>query len=191
MTVPSNGRYEWHVNPSTRPLVKERRLKTVATTPTRSQTFTGTAPTPVVGHTDVEFTVTETGQALLQVDLTWPTPDDMDLEVYYRESGGALTKVGSSGNFVLEKETAYIDAPKPGTYVIRVLNYASVAPTYEATATLYAPGPDQVVGGLVEAWTLTCAGANGTVHERVPVVVDRGQQAKVDLKKCAAALARG
>jgi len=190
MAPSTNGRFEWHVNPSTRPIVQERRKKTTAAEPTRTQTFSGTAPTALEGHKDVEFVVTETDQALLQVDLDWPTPDDLDLEVYVKEADGSLSRVGGSGNFILEKETAYIDAPKPGTYVIRIVNFASVSPTYEATAALYAPGPDEVTGGLIENWTLSCAGPDGTVHERVAVVVDRGQQAKVDLRKCAQALRR-
>ncbi len=189
MTVPANGRYEWHTNPSTRPIVMERRLATVATEPTESATYSGVAPTPVIGHVDHEFTLTATDQALLQVDLDWPTPDDLDLEVYRKAADGSLTRVASSGNFLLEKEQAVVEAPEPGTYVLRVINFASLSPTYEVTAAAFAPGPDQVVGGLVESWTLSCAGADGTVHERVPVVVDRGAQAKVDLKKCAAALA--
>jgi hypothetical protein len=189
MQVPSDGRYTWHVNPSTRPVVQERRLETLSAEPTRTETFTGTAPTPVVGSVDVEFPMAETDQALLQVDLDWPTPDDLDLEVYYRNADGSLTRVASSGNF-LEKETAYVDAPAPGTYVLRVINFASVSPTYELRAALFAAGPDEVVGGLVENWTLSCAGPDGTVHERVPVVVDRGQQVKVDLKQCARALSR-
>ncbi len=189
MTVPANGRYEWHTNPSTRPIVMERRLATVATEPTESATYSGVAPTPVIGHVDHEFTLTATDQALLQVDLDWPTPDDLDLEVYRKAADGTLTRVASSGNFLLEKEQAVVEAPEPGTYVLRVINFASVTPTYEVTAAAFAPGPDEVVGGLVESWTLSCAGADGTVHERVPVVVDRGAQAKVDLKKCAAALA--
>ncbi|PPK97934.1 zinc carboxypeptidase [Kineococcus xinjiangensis] len=190
MTVPAGGRYEWHVNPSTRPVVMERRLKTTASEPTASQTFSGVAPTPVIGHVDHEFTVTAADQALLQVDLTWPTPDDMDLEVYRKAADGTLTRVASSGNFLGEKETAVLESPEPGTYVLRVINFASASPTYEVTAAVYGAGPDQVVGGLVENWTLSCAGPDGTVHERVPVVVDRGQQAKVDLKKCATALGR-
>ncbi len=176
MTVPGSGRYEWHTNPSTRPIVMERRLATVATEPTQSQTYSGVAPTPVIGHVDHEFTLTAADQALLQVDLDWPTPDDLDLEVYRKEADGSLRRVASSGNFLLEKEQAVVESPQPGTYVLRVINFASVTPTYEMTAAAYAPGPDQVVGGLVESWTLSCAGPDGTVHERVPVVVDRGAQ---------------
>ena len=39
---------------------------------------------------------------LWRTELTWPTPDDLDLEVY-RKEGDKLTEVGSSGNFVGDK----------------------------------------------------------------------------------------
>jgi hypothetical protein len=39
------------------------------------------------------------------------------------------------------------------------------------------------VAGLVETWTLTCE-RDGRVVERVPVMVDRGQQLRVNLTAC-------
>ena len=48
--------------------------------------------------------MTETDVDLLKVDLDWPTPDDLDLEVYRKNADGSLTEVGSSGNSVGEKE---------------------------------------------------------------------------------------
>ncbi len=129
MTVPAGGSFSWHVNPSTRPLVMKHRLQVLAEEPTREETFTaGTALLPNQ-HEDKEFVVTETDQDLLQVELDWRTPDDYDLEVYYREADGSLTEVASSGNFVGEKELATVDTPKAGTYVLRVINFASVSPT--------------------------------------------------------------
>jgi hypothetical protein len=79
-----------------------------------------------------------------------------------------------------------IAAPEPGTYVLRVINFASVSPTYTVTATLFdsAVVDSTEVPGLIESWTLSCE-KNGRVLEQVPVVVDRGQQVKVDLKTCA------
>lgn len=189
MTVPSDGRYIWHVNPSTRPLVEERRLKTTAADPTTTQVFTGIAPTPVVGHTDVPFKITDVSAALLQVNLDWDLPDDMDLELYRVDGDSMLTKIGSSGGFVGVKEVVYIENPQAGDYVARVINFASASPTYTVTAATYAAGPDEVVGGLVESWTLSCAGPDGQVHERVEVVVDRGARQRVDLKRCHTALA--
>jgi hypothetical protein len=39
------------------------------------------------------------------------------------------------------------------------------------------------VPGLIESWTLTCE-KDGKVLQQVPVIVDRGEQAKVDLGTC-------
>lgn len=55
--------------------------------------------------------MTESDQEIMQVDLDWPTPDDLDLEVYRKNADGSLTEVGSSGNFVGDKEKATINAP--------------------------------------------------------------------------------
>ena len=178
--VTSGKTFAWDVNQSTRPIVQSRLVKLLAEEPTRSETFTGTVPpTASVDH---EFVVTETDQEVLQVDLDWPTPDDLDLEVYRRNADGSLTEVGGSGNFVGDKERATITAPTPGTYVLRVVNFASVTPTYTLTAALY-DATEQVTAPLVEAWTLTCE-KDGTVLQTVPVIVERGQQVSVDLREC-------
>lgn len=184
MTVGKNGNYSWHVNPSTRPLVMKHRLQVLAEEPTREQTYTPSTVLLPTQHEDKEFVVTETDQDLLQVKLDWPTPDDYDLEVYYKEVDGSLTKVASSGNFLVDKELATLDSPQPGTYVLRVINFASVSADWTMTAGLYAT-EDLIIGdGLVENWTLTCERPDGTVLQTVPVVVDRGQQIKADLGVC-------
>ena len=140
----------------------------LADEPSREQTYTASKAALPNEHEDVEFVVTETDQDLLQVELDWPTPDDMDLEVYYKEADGSLTKVASSGNFVGEKELATVEAPKAGTYVLRVINFASVSPTWTMTAGLYAT-EDTIIGdGLIENWTLTCERPDGTVLQTVP-----------------------
>lgn len=178
--VTSGKTFAWDVNQSTRPVVQSRLIKLLDQEPTRSATFTGTAaPASSVDH---EFVVSESDQEILQVELDWPTPDDLDLEVYRKNADGSLTEVGSSGNFVGEKEKATINAPTPGTYVLRVINFASVSPTYTLTASLF-NATEQTTAAAVEAWTLTCE-KNGQVLQSVPVVVDRGQQISVDLKEC-------
>jgi hypothetical protein len=187
MTVPADGKFAWHINPSTRPLVMKHRLQVLSEQPTREETFKpGTALLPTQ-HEDKEFVVTETDQDLLQVELDWPTPDDYDLEVYYKEADGSLTQVASSGNFVGEKELATVNSPKAGTYVLRVINFASVSPDWTMTAGLY-DTTDTIVGdGLVENWTLTCERPDGTVLTTQSVVVDRGQQVKPNLAACRSA----
>ncbi len=184
MTVPSDGNFTWHVNPSTRPAVMKHRLDALRDQPTREQTYSSTAPIAPLEHQDVEFVVTETDQNLLKVDLDWPTPDDMDLEVYYKNPDGTLKQVGGSGNTPGEKETAFIEPVPAGTYVLRVVNYASVSPTWTMKAALYQVDSTIVGEGLVENWTLTCERPDGTVLQTVPVVVDRGQQVKPDLTAC-------
>ncbi len=184
MTVGAIGKYTWHVNQSTRPVVQDKLVEITEDEPVRSQTYQG-GPTTIGQSVDHDFTVTETGIDLLKVDLDWPSPDDMDLEVYKKNADGSLTKVGSSGNFVGEKESAEIAAPAPGDYVLRVINFASTTPTYTLKATLFDSKTvsSETVPGLIENWTLTCE-QNGKVLQTVPVVVGRGEQAKVDLSTC-------
>jgi hypothetical protein len=179
MTVGPDGRYTWHVNPSTRPVVMDRQVETVSGEPVREQSWTGT--TAPLQSTDQEFTVDQDVD-LLEITLDWPTPDDLDLEVYAKNADGSLTQVGSSGNAVAEKERVLLQDPAQGTYVLRVLNFASLTPTWTLTAALFNAESD-TVPGLVEAWTLTCE-RNGRVVERVPVVIDRGQQLRVNLAAC-------
>ncbi|MFP5335811.1 MAG: M14 family metallopeptidase [Actinomycetes bacterium] len=183
-TVPGSGTVDWHVNPSTRPLVMERREEVLASQPTRSQTWTASTVSLPTQHEDVEWQVTEADQDLLVVDLDWPTPDDYDLEVYRKAADGTLVQVASSGSFIGEKEQALVESPQPGTYVFRVINYASVSPSWTLTASLFETTEQTTGTGLVETWTLTCERPEGTVLQRVPVIVDRGQQARVDLREC-------
>ncbi|MGA9746442.1 MAG: M14 family zinc carboxypeptidase [Nocardioides sp.] len=185
MKVGTSGRYTWHVNQSTRPVVQEKLVEITEDQPLRSQTFEGSSTT--VGQSvDHEFTVTETGADVLGVELDWPTPDDLDLEVYRRNADGSLTQVATSGNAPGEKESLEVAAPSPGSYVLRVVNFASATPSYTLTATLYdsTTVSSSEVPGLIENWTLTCE-KEGRVLQTVPVVVDRGQQVKVNLTACA------
>jgi hypothetical protein len=184
MRVGSNGRYTWHVNQSTRPVVQAKLVEVTEDSAVRSQTFQGGATT--VGQSvDHEFTVTESGMDVLGVTLDWPTPDDLDLEVYRKNADGSLAQVATSGNAPGEKESLEVAAPTPGTYVLRVVNYASVTSGYTLAATLYdsTTVASQEVAGLIENWTLSCE-KDGRVLQQVPVVVDRGQQVKVDLSVC-------
>ena len=184
MRVGSSGRYAWHVNQSTRPVVMDKMVEITEDTPVRTQRYQG-GPTMINQSVDHPFTITEPGIDLLSVDLDWPTPDDLDLEVYRKNADGSLTQVGSSGNAPVDKESAEIAAPATGDYVLRVINFASVAPSYELTATLFDSKTvsSTEVPGLIESWTLTCE-KDGRVLQRESVVIDRGEQAKLDLKEC-------
>ncbi len=170
----------------------EHRVKILAEAPTRAETITKTGVVWLPGdHVDVPFAMSETGVAALKVDLDWPLPDDLDLEVYYVNPDGSLVQVGASGNFVNAKEEALIDLPEPGNYVLRVINYASVTTTFTVTAGLYGVVGEEVFGGnVVEGYTLTCETPTGAVLETRQVVVDRGKTQRVDLKECTKAFRR-
>jgi hypothetical protein len=184
LNVPSNGRYTWHVNPSTRPEVMEHRVRVIGEEPIRSETTTRTAVVWAPGdHVDVPFSMPETGVGALKVTLDWPTPDDLDLYVYYVQPDGSLLEVGSSGNFILEKEEAIVELPEPGQYVLRVVNFASVTTTFTVTASLHGYAGEDVFGGnIVESYSLSCERPDGTVLQRTTVVVDRGRTKRADLR---------
>ncbi|MGH3357091.1 MAG: M14 family zinc carboxypeptidase [Nocardioidaceae bacterium] len=180
MRVAEDGQFTWHVNPSTRPVVETRQIEVASSDPITSQTWTGTtAPNQ---STDRELTVDQAGVDLLEVNLDWPTPDDLDLYVYRKNADGSLDEVASSTGFVGEKERALVNSPEPGTYVLRVTNFASVAPQWTLTAETF-DTTEQTIPGLVENYTLSCE-RDGSVLQQEPVVVDRGEQVKVDLQEC-------
>ncbi|HWH31916.1 MAG TPA: M14 family zinc carboxypeptidase, partial [Egibacteraceae bacterium] len=187
--VTGNRPFEWHVNPSTRPEVMEHRVRVLAETPTREEVVEHTEAGWRPGdHVDFDFPMPEEGVGALKVNLDWPTPDDLDLYVYQKGPGGELIEVGSSGNFIGDKEEAIVDLPDAGDYVIRVVNYASVSPTFTLTAGLYPVDREEVFGGgVVESYTLTCETPDGDVLQTAQVTVDRGQAQKLDLKECARA----
>jgi hypothetical protein len=180
------GRFLWHVNPSTRPVVQEKVIETTKDTELRSKSYEG-GPVAPNEHADHAFTVSpaeaDRAEELL-ISLDWPTPDDYDLEVY-RKDGDKLVKVGTSGNLPGEKELVELTSFEPGDYVLRVINYASASPTYTLKATLMEEKviDTEVIPGKVERWTLTCE-KGGKVLQTVQVRVDRGEVKPVDLGAC-------
>lgn len=178
--VPGSGRFSWIVNPSTRPVVRSRTYDKIASKPFASKTFEGGMLTPLTGTADHEYVV-KRATDVLKIDLTWPTPDDMDLEVYRKKADGSLVEVGSSGNLPAQAESVQIVDAKKGTYVIRVLNYTSVAPSYTVEVGQYAAQKARTPGKR-EAYTLTCE-VGGKVRSRQQVFVDRGQVRRLDLAR--------
>jgi hypothetical protein len=179
MRIPSSGKFTWHVNPSTRPIVAENRIPGVAEDPSRTQTWENTEATLPTEHIDKEFTITETDARVLRVTVEWPTADDYDLEIYRRKEDGSLEKLPGSGNPPGAKEEAFIIDPQPGDYILRVVNFAAVSPVWTMTAEIYGPGPDIIVPGTTEQWTLTCRTPDQRTFSR-KIYVERGQLLAVD-----------
>ena len=177
--VPASGSFRWVVNPSTRPVVASHTYLAGLDEPVSSETFEGTAAPG--GSSDHEFRITE-GADLWRTTLTWPTPDDLDLEVYRKAADGTLTEVGSSGNLPGSDEVVEVTDAQPGTYVLRVVNYASAAPGYTLTTELF-DGRVVRTEGKREQYTLTCS-VGGDVRQTMKVFVDRGQVRALDLSAC-------
>ncbi|MBZ5735685.1 hypothetical protein K8Z61_14415 [Nocardioides sp. TRM66260-LWL] len=180
LKVGRTGRFSWIVNPSTRPVVRSRTYEKPAATPFATKTVEGGSLTPLTGTADYEFVATQPSD-LLQVTLDWPTPDDLDLEVFRKNADGSLTSVASSGNLPGEKEIVRISDVTPGTYVARVRNAGSVAPShtvvfgqYDAT-TVRTPGKR-------EAYTLTCE-LRGSVRSSQRIFINRNQTRELDLSR--------
>jgi len=175
-----DGAFEWIVNPSTRPAVMSRTYQQLSDTPYSTKTIEGTTA-EVGGHTDHEFTLKKPA-SLWRTELDWPTPDDLDLEVYRKGSGGKLTEVGSSGNTPGAKELVEIPNAEAGTYVLRVINYSSVSPSYTLTESLF-DATTKHTEGRRESYTLTCE-KNGKVLQTEKVYVGRGDVKRIDLAEC-------
>ena len=179
ITVPASGLFRWVVNPSTRPVVRSHPYQVMNPTAFKSYSFTGQVlPNESRDHV---FTTTRFA-ANMHIDLDWPTPDDLDLEVYRRNADGSLTKVGGSGSAPGSKESTDIANAQAGTYVVRVVNFASASPTYTVSVGLHDAVTRHTTGER-EAYTLTCA-VHGKVRQTVKVYVDRGQLRSLDLTAC-------
>jgi hypothetical protein len=191
--VPADGRFAWHVTPSTRPFVgvertevseageptTEERTPQKQTKPWLESDPVGAAPveqgpTPDSAIEDQPLTIAP-NVARAVVSLTFPNPqEDYDLKVFRRESDGKLTEVGTSGNFNGQDEQVELVRPEAGDYVIRVVNYYGPSNKWTAKIERFA-AVTKTSPAQREAWTLTCED-RGRVVERREVIVGRGDQ---------------
>ena len=179
ITVGKKGRFSWVVNPSTRPVVQPRPYFKMADEPFAGETIEGGTTIPLIDSVDHEYVATKKSK-VMTIDLDWATPDDMDLEVYLKK-GEELVEVGSSGNLPGAKESVQLTDAAAGTYVIRVLNYASVSPTYTVDVGQF-QAKQAMTKGVKEKYTLTCE-VKGKVQSKKKVSLKRGQVRKVDLRR--------
>ncbi|MGH2713223.1 MAG: M14 family metallopeptidase [Thermoleophilaceae bacterium] len=193
MQVGSNGLFDWHVNPSTRPLVMKESGRPATGEPSAQQEFAsrgGTAPCanfdtpPPTCYEDHEITVPsgagiDNAKATFRIE--WPTPvSDWDMKIYRADASGNATgdPVATSGQGTTNFEQAVVADPA-GDYVVRVINYAAVEP-WSGTVTFAGPGPFQEA--QQETWTLFCEQPEGTIRSARQVFVERGQRRSLDLR---------
>jgi hypothetical protein len=193
----SNGLFEWHVNPSTRPLVAKASGRAPTGTPSAPIQFAsrgGTTPcatfdTPPPGCYEDHVIAVPSGAGIDNAKATfrieWPTPvSDYDMKVYRADAAGAATgdPVAVSGNGATNGELGYEQAAvldPAGSYVVRVINYAGVEP-WTGTVTFEGPPPAQAA--QQETWTLFCEQPEGVVRSGRQVFVARGERRTLDLR---------
>jgi murein tripeptide amidase MpaA len=201
--VGPDGRFAWHVNPSTRPLVAQERGREAQGDPSPPVEMSGSAgPTnqPCADYDttddncfdDHPFEVPANGggvdNASMTVRMQWGSQaSDWDLKVFrdvnengVSDAGDEL--VGSSGQFPtdFEETTVAGDQFAPGKYVARAINYAAIDPY---TITVSFAGPEPYRASQTEAWTLVCE-VGGEVRSSQQVVVARGESRALDLAAC-------
>jgi hypothetical protein len=187
MQVPASGRFEWHVNPSTRPLVAQERGREATGDPSPPQEFAARGEsTPCANFDDPpegcyeDHVITvpagegiDNARATIRVE--WPTPvSDYDMKVY-RDG----VEVGSSGQGTTNFEQVTLGDPAPGEYVVRVINFAGVEPW---TGTVTFEGPEAFQPAQTETWTLFCEDPDGTIRSARQVGIARGERRSLDLR---------
>jgi hypothetical protein len=182
---PVGGRFEWDVNPSTRPLVAGRYGREAEAPPQEDVTLTNPAGVPAEGQVEeATFTVEglpEADNGTATVTVEWPgtaDPEDVDWDVYVYDSAG--NQVASAASLDNPEEAVLVD-PVPGEYTVVVENYAGGTAATDWTGSVSFAGPTPpAYTGLKEAWMLSCTDARtGRVVGTRAVVVDRGGVARV------------
>jgi hypothetical protein len=185
--VPSNGRFEWHVNPSTRPLVAQERGREATGDPSPPQQFAARGEStpcanfddPPEGCYEDHVITVPAGEGIdnarATIRIEWPSPvSDYDMKVL-RDG----VEVGSSGQGTTNFEQVTLGDPQPGEYVVRVVNFAGVEPW---TGTVTFEGPEAFQPAQTETWTLFCEDADGTIRSARQVGIARGERRALDLR---------
>jgi len=196
--VSKDGRFEWHVNPSTRPLVAQDQGRAPLGPPSEPQEFAARGESTPCGnfetpppscYEDHKITVpggpgVDNAKATIRIDWTTPV-SDWDMKVYKADAAGNPTgePIGSSAQGTTNFEQVTLGEPEPGDYVVRVVNFAAVEP-WKGTVTF--DGPDPFRAAQVETWTLFCEQPEGVIRSAQQVQVDRGQRRALDLRNARA-----
>lgn len=209
LVVGRKGRFNWHVNPSTRPIVDPavKRIEPRKGKPSDPVEFAGTVvgATPTCADFETEdpacfndhpFKVRsgkgiDNGTAAVRIE--WPEPgSDWDLKVFRDSDGdgtseGEKKALGSSAQAATNSEETTIARPglKPGKYVARVVNFSALSPYTGRVAFGKTPRTEVKTG--IEKYTLACrAKKGGRVLSRQKIAIDRGERMAVDLRKTCA-----
>ena len=198
MTIPADGRFRLHANPSTRPIAMGRDGREPAGPTTPAVSFTSPGDTVSHGsgdpatadpesYRDFPFTVRPgDDDATATARITWRSAaDDWDLAVFRRSADPGVpdTQLGVSqqAGTTWEQVTVYgrtdDAALEPGDLYARVVDYETTDKRFDGTVTF--AGPTPAVPPTPESWTLRCLAPGGQVLGERTVRIDRGEQADV------------
>ena len=128
-------------------------------------------PNAAGSHEDIPFTIApDDADGSAAVSINWTNPfDDFDLYVYRKEADNSLTQVGSSaGGPPSTQENAVVSSQgvplKAGSYVIRVVNYASGTSSFTGFAKFgtFTP-PNEIPTARLKAPAKATSGKNVTL----------------------------
>jgi hypothetical protein len=209
MEVPGSNNFEWHINPSTRPLHMEQIGRPSTGPSSDPQTFSdGPNPSAIPcgdAHAEDEMCFNdhpvvipnEPGRdnARVVVRIDWGSAaSDWDIKLFVDSNGdgsseGETQEVSSSlqGPTNWEQVGAAEPIVAPGAkLVLRVVNFAATE-GYEGTITFQQP---EYFDKRVESWRLTCETFSGTVMTSQDVTIGRGERQDPGLQSCIAAFRR-
>ena len=200
MVVPASGAYNWHINPSTRPIVAKTFGRPPTGSPSPSVAFNGSVTGPPADgatpcanfntpppscYNEHPFTLPggpAVDNATAVVRMQWTSPaSDWDMKIVYDTNGDGTVDsgepvVGSSGQSTSANEGTSIGENGTwwvlgGKYVVQVVNYAAAEP-YTGSVEFLGPEPAQVA--KTESWTLTCELPEGTPQSTQQLTIGRG-----------------
>ncbi len=187
LTVGPSGRFEWHVNPSTRPAVaKAKTTSEVSPAPAQSIDISSAEPalppaaggTEQVGTRDFEFDVSPAAARQIRAQIDGADGDDYDLYLY-KGTKAPENIVASSASSTAD-ETIALDYPEPGHYVLSVQNWLATS-GWTGTLEVFGavPGSETTVPAGIEPWNVTCDPPGGRPARSEQIVIDRGQRKAV------------
>ena len=196
------GRFSWHMNPSTRPVVAGRYGRAPTGPPQGPIALANPAGQPAENpaadylegaYESIPFTVAgppAVDNGKMTVHIEWSNPET-DWDVYVVDAEG--DPVTSSASFGDTDEDAILFDPPPGQYTAHVVNWDQVdgAPFDDwSNGSVTFASPTLPVAGVKEAWTLTCEDEEGRQRATRNLVIDRGDRTNLGRVCSSAAIAR-
>jgi hypothetical protein len=212
------GRFTWHVNPSTRPIVAEDTGRNAEGEPSASSDFTGSpagtgepgddgaAPFPEaesnlsIHYNEHQIVVPkgpgiDNGQVTVRIEWT-DVSSDWDMRIYEdANNDGAVddeddpVSVSQQGTNTFEQVTVAEErGERLADAYIVRVNNYAAVSPYNGTVTWQ--GPKAFQAGTTETWRLTCEFPEGNVLQTANVLVARGDRRSVNLNACAAQIRR-